>query len=739
MTSKQNTSNRQLWLISISLAVLTAAAFEPVRHNDFVQYDDETYITQNPHVLKGLTWEGFRWAFTDNNLTANWHPLTWMSLMLDIELFGPNPLAFHLHNLLLHSISAVLLFYLLARVTGAIWPAAFVAMVFGIHPLRVESVAWAAERKDVLSVLFFMVTLAAYIHYTNKGGLCRYLFVILCFALGLTAKPMLVTVPIVLLILDFWPLQNPCRKTIARLITEKIPLLVLSLASCVVTYRVQQGGGSMMVNLPLHFRISNALFSYVNYIGKMLYPVKLGVLYPYSIDRPVWHVIAACLLLLTITGFAVYGYRRYPWLAAGWCWYLVTLFPVIGIVQVGLQASADRYTYLPSIGITIALAWGIAHLTETWPFRKILSGISICLPAAVLIVATRVQLTYWKDAAALFEHTLAVTENNVIMHSNLAVALERQNRMDLAMEHAQKAIRIQPESLDANNNMAIILIQQQQYQQAAMYAQKALQIQPNNFKAHNTMAVILAQNNQLDQAISHLQAALDSQPDDIESNNNMAAILNQRRQFDQAWPYLIKVLQIQPDNSEANITMADILIERQQYEQAALCLDRILPTDSNRAEAYYRTGIILEARGQLDKSEAAYQQALQSDPNHADVLCNLGVLCGKKGDFNRAVEYLLKSLQANPDSAKTCHNLGFALNLQGRTEQAVFYYRKAMELEPDNYKRYRDLASCLHAAGKSQEAADTVQKAIDLARSCGQTEQIPQMEQRLRLYREAGP
>ncbi len=450
-------------LIYVVLAVVTFIAFEPARLNGFVNYDDDDYVTKNPQVSAGITPESVRWAFTTPYM-ANWHPLTWLSHMLDCELFGLNSLWHHLTSLSFHIANTLLLFWVLKRTTAAVWQSAFVAAAFALHPLRVESVAWVAERKDVLSGFFWMLTMALYVRYTERVSIGRYIAVFLSFGLGLMAKPMLVTLPFVLLLLDYWPLgrfqfgQDAGYRSLFHLVREKVPLFVLSVASSVVTFIIQQSAGAMKPaeSFGLSTRISNAIVSYMGYIFKIICPSGLAPLYPHpGGNLPRWQPIVFFVILAVASAAVIYMRRRY--LIAGWLWYLGTLVPVIGLVQVGEQAMADRYTYLPSIGIFIMVGWGANELLERWRYRKMGLGISAAMVLAALLICTRTQVRYWQNNLTLFKHTIEVTSNNFVMHSNYGNALLEEGRIEPAIENYNEGLRIKPNYAAAINNLAWIL------------------------------------------------------------------------------------------------------------------------------------------------------------------------------------------------------------------------------------------------------------------------------------------
>jgi Tfp pilus assembly protein PilF len=500
--------NHRALLVSAALIVLIVAAFEPIRHNGFVRYDDPEYVTTNPHIQSGFTPESVKWAFT-SGYAANWHPLTWLSHMLDIELFGLSSLGHHLHNLGLHLAATVLLFWVLRSMTGALWRSAFVAMAFGLHPLHVESVAWAAERKDLLCAVFWMLTSAAYISYVRRGGALRYALVALCFALGLMAKPMIVTLPVVLLALDVWPLRRLSRvctgelstaeapsgrkpMPLTGLILEKVPLLVLTLASCVVTVLVQMKAGAG-ARLTLGYRVSNALVSYVAYLGKIAWPTHLAVIYPLPPHGwPLWKPVVCSLLLVLVSAFVLYQRRQRPYLLVGWAWYLVTLVPVIGLVQVGGQAMADRYGYLPSIGISVMLSWGVGELAVPWRHhRLVLAALSAMLGLGML-GSTRAQLSYWKDSASLYRHALSVTRDNYLAYAILGMHLMEQDQLGEAEKLLRESLRIYAGAAGVHYQLARTLKRLGRMPEAAFEHCTTLELKPDYVPCLNDLAWLLA-------------------------------------------------------------------------------------------------------------------------------------------------------------------------------------------------------------------------------------------------------
>jgi len=450
-----NTTNKSRSILICCLLVLsTLIAYEQVRKNSFVDYDDPAYITANPHIKGGVSLKNISRAFTPE--LGFWHPLTILSHTLDCQLFGLNPKWHHIVNLLFHTANTLLLFWVLKKMAGAVWQSAFVAAAFALHPLHVESVAWAAQRKDVLSAFFWLLTMAAYLRYVKGGGAKWYAGTFLLFAMGLMAKPMLVTLPFVMLLLDYWPLERlQNKKDIRKLVIEKVPFFALSGIFCVITFYTEKGQGALALGLPSDIRIANAIVSYFTYIEKMIWPARLAVFYPYPHNMfPLRQLGAEAILLVLISAWAIYLCRQRKYLIVGWLWYLGTLVPVIGAIQLGSFAMADRYTYIPSVGIFIMAAWGAAELTSRWRYRKIFLGIAASLVLTGLLVTTRAQVRCWQNSISLFKHSLAVTGSNTFMQDNLAFALQKENKIGEAIEVYREIIRQRPNNFRAYNHLA---------------------------------------------------------------------------------------------------------------------------------------------------------------------------------------------------------------------------------------------------------------------------------------------
>ena len=516
-------------LICLCLVLLTALVYAPVRHHQFLYLDDADYVTGNAQVQHGLSLESLAWALTHSH-SANWHPLTWISHMLDCQLWGLNPGGHHLTNLLFHVLNATLLFLVLKAMTGARWRSAVVAALFAWHPLHVESVAWVAERKDVLSAFFWLLTLAAYWQYVRQPRWQRYWLVVLCYALGLMAKPMLVSLPFVLLLWDYWPLERfaPTAsrftlRVVVRLFREKLPLFLLAAASSIVTFVIQKNAGAFDASEGVSFswRLANAVLSYCAYAFKTIWPVDLAVFYPFRTALVTWQVVGAALFLGAVTALVIAS-RRARFLAVGWFWYLGSLVPVIGLVQVGGQGMADRYTYIPLIGLFIMVTWGSAWLVESQPRWRIGAIVGATGLLAACLVCTEMQLRYWRDSKTLFEHALSATSGNAFMHFALGDTLKSQGDIDGAIRHYDEAVRLNPSSHRNAFLLGGILLLQGRAEEATVQFQDALRLKPDFPDAHCDLAEALAQQGRLDQALAHFKEALRLKPDLPEAQNNLA-------------------------------------------------------------------------------------------------------------------------------------------------------------------------------------------------------------------------
>jgi Tfp pilus assembly protein PilF len=550
-----------------------------VQNHDFVNFDDGKYVTENRQVQNGLTREGIVWSFTTMHF-SQWHPVTWLSHMFDCQLYGLNPGRHHVSNLVLHIANTLLLFLVLQGMTGRTWPSALAASLFGLHPLHVEPVAWVSARKDLLSAFFWMLTMGFYVYYVRRPKLRRYFLILISFVLGLMAKQMLVTLPFVFLILDYWPLGRfdtgrPARPQVhespdphhrkppaVSLVLEKMPLIVIAAAAGVVAFLAQNRGGALesFAFLPIDVRLANAVVSYVMYIGKTIWPQNLAVFYPHPGSTiPMWQVAMSGLLLLGISVLAIRESRKRPYLIVGWLWYLGTLVPVIQLVQVGDHAMADRYTYIPLIGLFVMIAWGLADMAARWPGTRIVLGTSAAGFVIGLAISSQIQARHWKNSVTLFEHALNVTAENHVAHTNLGVALAGQGKLDRAIWHYSQAVTIEPDYVGARLNLASALAERDKLQEAVAHYSEVLRVKPDYADAHFNMGNALIRLCEPEKAILHYTEALRINPNDPEILNNLGIALSKQERLEEAAQRFREALRIQPDFAAARHNLTAVL------------------------------------------------------------------------------------------------------------------------------------------------------------------------------------
>jgi protein O-mannosyl-transferase len=566
-----------VWWLAGLLALVTIAAYWPATSHDFVNYDDPHYVTSNIHVQSGLTRDSIKWAFS-NPVVGNWHPLTMLSHMLDCQIYGLHPWGHHLTNVLLHGANTALVFLLLRGLTGAIGQSLMVAALFGLHPLHVESVAWVAERKDVLSTFFGLLCLIAYGRYAEKSkaecaksepgnrAFWYYWAALIFFALGLMSKPMLVTLPFVLLLLDYWPLSRIENsefsiRNFMGLVLEKAPFFALAAVMCVVTYWVQQHTGMMhsLENVPLGARLENALISYCRYLEKLFWPTDLAAFYPYPDHWPTFQVLRAGGLMAGISAFVFVQRIRHPYLLTGWLWFCGTLVPVIGLVQVGGQSMADRYTYIPSLGILIPVVWGAYDLAKRWRYHQMALGGAGCAAIVLCTGLTRQQLGYWQNNETLYRHALAVTKDNYLAHHNLGIALYKEGQLGEAISQYREALRLKPDYAEAHYNLGAALAANGQTYEAIRQFQTAIQLKPDYAEAHINLGTALGREGRIDEAIGQYREAVRLQPDNAEFHYALGTVLGMKGRIDEAIVQFQEALHLNPDYAAARYNLAHAL------------------------------------------------------------------------------------------------------------------------------------------------------------------------------------
>jgi tetratricopeptide (TPR) repeat protein len=604
--------------VTIALIAVTLFVYAPVRRYGFVLYDDLQYVTENANIQGAPLWQGIRWAFTTNKGI----PLTWVSFIIDLHLFGSGPGPLHVVNVIFHVINSLLLFGVLRRMTDQWKPSALVAALFAVHPLHVESVAWIAERKDVLSGFFLFLTIWAYISYTRMQRLHRYLLMTLFFALGLMAKPIAVPLPFVLILLDIWPLhrlrlERGQGRQWLRLVYEKLPLVGITIIASVVTISMSSGGGGVesFDAVPLSLRLANAAVSCAAYMRDMVWPANLAAFYPYGL-LPAWEVAGSALGLLAVSLFAVWNARRHPYLLVGWLWYLAMLAPVIGLIQSGGQSRADRFTYVPLVGLFIAAAWGIPELTRRWKYRSVVLSAAAGVAVCGCVIAARRQVQYWENAVTLWQHALDTTTGNYLAHTVLGYALVSEGRVDDGIAHYREALNIDPDFAEAHNNLGIALAREGRIDESIPEFQIAVRLAPAAAVTHYDLGFALAGQGKAQEAIVH-------------------------------------------------------------YSEA-------VRLDPNYVEAFTRLGDAFLVQGRLSEAIANYTEALRIQPNFAEALDNLGLALANQGHYEEAITRYEEALRIRPDFPEAHNNLGSALANQNRNDEAIAQFNEALRLHPDN-------------------------------------------------------
>jgi tetratricopeptide (TPR) repeat protein len=705
-----------IFAIYALLTLVTLLVYWPLAGHKFIDLDDPIYISHNPHVKAGLTGSGVLWAF-QSGYASNWHPLTWISHMADCQLYGLNPAGHHLTNLLFHLANTLLLLLLFQRMTRSVWRSAFVAALFAWHPLHVESVAWASERKDVLSTFFFLLTIWAYLRYVEasrqpaEAGSRKpdftnpqvaslvphpasryYLLALGFFVLGLMSKPMVVTLPFVLLLLDFWPLNRlrlpalPGSRfkvqgsgfevlppafptplsTLWPLVREKLPFFALALAASIVTYLVQRAGGavSSLDLLPFHLRVANALIAYVRYLSLTLWPAQLSALYPYPRHLPAASIAAAALLLTGLSLWFFWRAKRHPFLIVGWLWYLGTLVPTIGLVQVGSQPMADRYAYIPSIGLFMLIVWGLDAWLDSWPHKRKLLAAAGALALAGCLACTSRQLGYWQDCATLYRHAIAVTTDNCVAYDRLGSALETLGKPDEALACFFESVRLRPDYTEGHYDLGTALLKRGRLAEAARHLTIAVKNDPTYAHAHINLGKALLEQGNLAEAAEHLAQAVQLTPGD--------------------------------------------------------------------AEAHYNLGTILFMRGKADEAIVCFSEALRLNPNYGEAHGNLGIALMRQGKLSEGAIHLAAAARLNPNNPEAHDNLGLALLDLNHPDGAADQFTEALRLNPDAPGPHYHLALAFDRQGKRQEARPHAQKARDLAQAASQSALAAKAEELLK-------
>jgi protein O-mannosyl-transferase len=762
-------------LLCALLGALTLALYWPITHYSFIGYDDPDYVTDNPRVQSGLSWANVAWAVRTGH-ASNWHPLTWLSHMADVQLFGLNPGRHHLTSLALHLLNTLLLFLLLQRLTGAVWRCALVAALFAWHPLHVESVAWVAERKDVLCTFFFLLTLAAYMRYvetrrgergkrkarsreqgagggelgegrrenragsempvariTNRASRITppifYCLSLLLFALGLMSKPMLVTLPFLLLLLDYWPLdrfqikdQRSKIKNFLCLLSEKLPFLSLAIASSIITLRVQNQGGtiSSLQEYTLPGRMANAVASYLRYLGSTVWPADLAVFYPHPAishlgQWPAWEVWAGAALLVALSALALLRLRPQPWFAVGWFWYLGTLLPVIGIIQVGSQAMADRYTYIPLIGIFIIGTWAVAEFLSARPLSKFVGvGLGVGLVVALFVVAQK-QVRFWEDDFSLFNHALTVNERNAPAHAILGTAFGRLGKYGLGLAHARAAVRADPSYAGAWHTLGDLDNAVGKPQDALRDYQTALRFNPDLAYTWFRLAYVCSTVGKPQDAVQDYQAVLRLNPNLVPAHFNLGAVFWSLGRHREALAEFAAAVQLQPNSPENRCTFGTALADDGKPVEAAVQLAEAVRLRPGYLEALLALAGVLARNGKLEQAQARLQEVVRLRPADPEVRLAIGSTLQMAGRTNEAATAFAEALRLNPAFSTELMESAKALVNQGQLEAASSRFTLALGLRPDNADAHLRFGLVLAQRGKLDEAVSHLRDSVRLA------------------------
>jgi len=649
-------------LLTLALITVTLAVYAPTRTFEFVSFDDPIYVRDNQDIAGGLTWHGAQWAFT-TGVGANWNPVTWFSHMLDVELFGLSSGLHHVTNVVIHTLNTLLLFALLLRMTQAPYKSAFVAALFAVHPLHIESVAWISERKDVLSTFFGLLAINGYVSYVRKPKVTRYLLMASIFALSLMSKPMLVTLPFVLLLLDVWPLG---RVRVAagqaalwrRVILEKAPLFVMAIVLSVVTFIVQSREGTVgdTLTFPIGQRLANATVTYVRYLARLVWPSRLAAFYPYEDLSVVW--VAGSAIFLIATSFLVIRFsKRHPYLLVGWLWYLGTLVPVLGLIQAGGQSSADRYTYVPLIGILAMITWGVCEGLARWRYHASILGAAAIVLVATFAIAAMNQVLYWKDSYALWSHAVAVTSGNYLAHVNLGMAYQERGDPDSALTHFQEAVRVRPGYPESLNALGAALLRRGQLDEALPLFEQAKRIRPSFGSAHSNAGIVLARRGQVGQAIVEFMEGIRLDPGNGEMHANLGLGLATQGRFDEAIQEYNKAIKLMPGSADVHTLLGNVFFSQGKLNEAVAEFELAIELNPQLFETHNNLGLAFHNMQRYDEAIAQFNEAIRVAPNAAEAYNSRGVTLATLGKFDEAIGNFTSALRARPDYREAQENL----------------------------------------------------------------------------------
>ncbi|MBW2427938.1 MAG: tetratricopeptide repeat protein [Deltaproteobacteria bacterium] len=696
------------------LIITVVIVYGQMLGHDFVYFDDNRYVAENTRVKAGLTADNIKWAFSTLHLEF-WHPLTWLSLMLDTQLFGVNPGGYLFTNLLLHIFNSLLLFIFFNRATGSVWQSGLVAALFALHPMHVESVAWIAQRKDVLSSFFWMLTMLAYLLFVERPGFKAYLAVLLSLIFGLMAKSMLITLPFVLILMDYWPLGRLRYEASAKAfflsllshLREKVPLIVVCGAASVLTYIAQQSGGGIKsaAAVSLADRISNALISYVAYLAKMLWPFKLACFYPFPDSFWLWRVGGALLLLLLITGLAIRSVRRYPFLIVGWLWYLGTLLPVIGLVKIGAFSMADRYSYVPLIGIFIISIWGVPELVAGINYRKAVMACLATLALAICLLTARNQVRFWQDGSSLFTHAQKVTSDNWFAHIALGRDLLRREKFDEAAEQFFETLRLKPNYIPTYINLGLTYARQNKIAEAIAYMSEAERMNANLVDVQESLGILYLQQGDLDKANRHFNKALEIEPNNATVHKYLGNMMVDKGDLDAAIDHYAASLRIQPGDARVHYNLGLALEKQDKNEKATEQYLATLKMEPDNADAHYNLANLRVKQNKLDAAAEHYQKALTIKPDLIQALSNLAYVYASKKEYDRSISILVKSAKLQPDNPGIYYNIACLYAMQNKKAESIQWLETAFKKGYKNCRLARtdnDLHRVRTAAGYNE-------------------------------------
>lgn len=710
-------------LIGIFIIILTFTVYRQIVNHDFITFDDGIYVTDNVDVKNGITLRGILWAFSiiEKRVNTYWHPLTWLSHMLDCQLFGLDAGMHHLTNLILHIANAILLFYFLNLATGSIHRSALVAFIFAVHPVNVESVAWIAERKNVLSTFFCMLTMIFYVYYVKRPSIQKYLAALFLYFMGLLAKPMLVTLPFIFILLDYWPLerfdlkQSGLLKKIMNLTAEKIPFFILSACSVYITtvsLKLMTNINSTS-SIPIKLRVENAIISYAAYIGKIIWPSKLAVYYPFPSSIPAWKMVVSLVVLIFITLFVLFLFGRLRYLAVGWFWFTGTLVPVSGIIQDGLWPSmADRWAYIPYIGLFIIITWGGYELLNRYRIKKIYTVFASLIILLALSAVTFVQVKYWQDSKSVYKHALEVGPANPVMLNNMGNALVKENKLADAVGYYQEALLLKPDYAKAHNNLASAFYKMGRIDESVRYYAEALRYRPNFYEVHNNFGCVLMEHGKEKEAMFHLREAIRLNPDYDEAHYNLGMLFFRKERMEQAAGHYMRAININPYYAQAHNNLGLVNYKLGKMGKAVKNYNEALKLDPNMAQAHENLGIILFYAGNYDKAIFHLQKAVQINPGNDSVKAKIKSVVEEKDRFQAEEKSLLDKIAGAPDVFANYDYLGDFYLKYKKLDSAAEQYAKAIAIDPKNHILIIKLAKTHAMKGNFNKALSEAEKAI---------------------------